>query len=1162
MATVNFHDAATSALQRHVVGGDGGRRQVQIDLRLTETTHGPADPTRREATAPMAFRLASPADVTGLAPGAITRRYPAPGTHDAEPSRLVLVEFADEALPWVYSPADGSGPSKRPWLVLLAGPVGEDQAEITVSEGGDHPHAVISDTLLRRLPPLTSSDLWAHVQELDGERVARLLAPVVLEPDRDYVAVLVPAFVTGGDGLIDAWDPAATEPVQLPAYDHWRFRTGAADDFLALALALEPQVAPPDLGRVPLRYPRRPLQRRLWAEGALTAVAPVDEITPDPTDPWGPVEALPVDVSQDLDRLQRLDDETDRRDERGRPILSLPLRGEPWPAADPPPEQWARALNGDPRLRGTGGLGAEVGITEQEKLVDLTTRHLGAHQEASQRLRSLALGIEAARSLWNRRLPATSAGLIHLLAPAMGRIVTEQGPLLDVVAGPDRSFAPSSFSSAARRALRSGPARTALAREPVTPDRIVEASNQCPPDPTDPTGLVTLHPEPFAPERKIPGDRLGALLDPDAVADPSDAPIIRSLRAALDDALFVDGDEADGTVRLPDWSQPAAPRTARLAWRETGTVEGLTTVDMRVTIDVTSQTVSGKDSLRIESRTTQLGTFPGQWDATASVGGQPVARFSSGMPAVSVQLPGPGPRRPQVEIVVTGLPANPVEVELPTEEVSTTASLAGFTGVLQARAGGWADGRVQLDLSAKITNLSDASVTPQVAVVFTSGQPSIAVPPQTLAGGATANVSQRVDVDTGDADAVGLHLTVNDQSTGVLELARPVPRPVTPQDAPWLPILVVAALGAIGSGAEAEALWAGGLRQWAAHVGEHGLGTWAEALNGTPFAGLTAADAAEAMARMAGHPRPLPPAAVCRTVDLDRLANVLRQAFDPTPDTARAIGRVLQTLPGRPEDEGTQPLGICPDLPVPAWELLRAHRGDWLLPGLTTVDSDAVLGLRSNWTFVESFLVGLNEQLLAELTWRGLPVATGCTPVRRFWGRTDVSSGEPLADIEPISGWGDTPIAETSHRVQGAGEVLVVLLRTELFRRYPATVVYLLPAGAPGAAASSLFEDPEGDHERQRVFPDFQGRIGADVTFFGFTQVTPKDGARHWFVLEEPSRGFRFWGVKAVAGGGTEDVLRSALEDATGGADLAAHTFADPIRVLIRGDRLLPDGAA
>src|SRR5438270_9827949 len=85
-----------------VIGSGGGRAQASTSITLTEI--GPDGSAGRIQTQAIQFLVAGPADVVGLQPGAIVRRYPAPGTLDHESNRCPYVELADPALPWRYTP--------------------------------------------------------------------------------------------------------------------------------------------------------------------------------------------------------------------------------------------------------------------------------------------------------------------------------------------------------------------------------------------------------------------------------------------------------------------------------------------------------------------------------------------------------------------------------------------------------------------------------------------------------------------------------------------------------------------------------------------------------------------------------------------------------------------------------------------------------------------------------------------------------------------------------------------------------------------------------------------------------------------------------------------------------------------------------------------------
>ena len=67
---------------------------------------------------------------------------------------------------------------------------------------------------------------------------------------------------------------------------------------------------------------------------------------------------------------------------------------------------WIDQLRKDPRLRGAAGLGAWNAIEWQDRIADAAAAKAGDLAIARDRIRHVALGVEASRSLWRRRLPA------------------------------------------------------------------------------------------------------------------------------------------------------------------------------------------------------------------------------------------------------------------------------------------------------------------------------------------------------------------------------------------------------------------------------------------------------------------------------------------------------------------------------------------------------------------------------------------------------------------------------------------------------------------------------------------------------------------------------------------------------------------------------------
>src|SRR5699024_828145 len=86
---------------------------------------------------------------------------------------------------------------------------------------------------------------------------SRLLAARLLTQETEYLACLVPTtdagrkagLGLGSEGTLDPAWTGAEDPVRLPVYDHWSFRTAPDGDFARLARRLEGVAAPWQIGR-------------------------------------------------------------------------------------------------------------------------------------------------------------------------------------------------------------------------------------------------------------------------------------------------------------------------------------------------------------------------------------------------------------------------------------------------------------------------------------------------------------------------------------------------------------------------------------------------------------------------------------------------------------------------------------------------------------------------------------------------------------------------------------------------------------------------------------------------------------------------------------------------------------------------------------------------
>jgi hypothetical protein len=287
-----------------------------------------------------------------------------------------------------------------------------------------------------------------------------------------------------------------------------------------------------------------------------------------------------------------------------------------------------------------------------------------------------------------------------------------------------------------------------------------------------------------------------------------------------------------------------------------------------------------------------------------------------------------------------------------------------------------------------------------------------------------------------------------------------------------------------------------------------------------------------------GRPYRMPP---CAPIDLGRTEQILTAAIDPTVSTPIAVIRVLGTIEGLGPNP-LQPPEVCLGLDFPVWTYLRDHASDWLLPGVGELEKNMIAAFESNPVFVDAFLAGLNKQVISELRWRNIPLATGCTPMRMFWG--PIANGARQPDIHGLSNWGsNTSLGASSHSVGASGgSDIILVFRSELFVRYPKTLIYLAPA-----PLSNNQPDWNADPAlSNRVLPSFQGRVSEDIVFFRF-DVSPAAALQHWVVLEEPPSGITFRNDKPVGAG------------INNGADFAIATIDQTTRILIAGPSLIPE---
>ena len=242
-------------------------------------------------------------------------------------------------------------------------------------------------------------------------------------------------------------------------------------------------------------------------------------------------------------------------------------------------------------------------------------------------------------------------------------------------------------------------------------------------------------------------------------------------------------------------------------------------------------------------------------------------------------------------------------------------------------------------------------------------------------------------------------------------------------------------------------------------------------------------------------PAPLPdPPSLGGSATLAPARAQLQAKLDPKRTITARFGARIPLGAGQ---DPLQPLRIAPQFPQAMYAPLADISAAWMLPGADKVPPNAAVLLQTNPRFVEAFMVGLNEAMAAELLWREFPIGRTATYFQNFWG----GAAPDIPTIDSFSGDGKLGEHTADHATGGN---LVLLIRADLFRRYPNTMVSAVQAQWAVDGKTRKLGDT-------RKWPLFRGTIGTDINFFGFNIVDARGvdsaaagtDAGWYFLLEE-----------------------------------------------------------
>jgi hypothetical protein len=228
-------------------------------------------------------------------------------------------------------------------------------------------------------------------------------------------------------------------------------------------------------------------------------------------------------------------------------------------------------------------------------------------------------------------------------------------------------------------------------------------------------------------------------------------------------------------------------------------------------------------------------------------------------------------------------------------------------------------------------------------------------------------------------------------------------------------------------------------------------------------------------------------------LEISNYAEVILKSIEPKHAYKKhldaRVKRPEKYLKTEPEDDFL-PAVAYPDIQEPMYKYLSDIDKEFLLPNLELIPQNTVSLLRTNQKFIEAYLVGLNHEMGRELLWREYPTDQRGSYFRQFWDvrglktpESNAASAESLKDIAPIHKWKkNSKLGKHNARdAEGDSEQLVFIIRGDLLKKFPNTVIYAHKCMKNAAGEKVVSSEPNAI-----LFPQYQAELLPDIKLLGF----------------------------------------------------------------------------
>ncbi len=269
-----------------------------------------------------------------------------------------------------------------------------------------------------------------------------------------------------------------------------------------------------------------------------------------------------------------------------------------------------------------------------------------------------------------------------------------------------------------------------------------------------------------------------------------------------------------------------------------------------------------------------------------------------------------------------------------------------------------------------------------------------------------------------------------------------------------------------------------------------------------------------------------------------------------------------------------------PKIDLPMYAPLKDISIELFLPSINLIAQNSITLIETNQRFVEAYMVGLNHEFARKLLWNEYPTDQRGSYFRQFWdvgsyidseGLSTDALQEKLYDIPPLHLWPLTSaLGDHNNRAAAGqtGEQAVLVIRGELLKKYPNTMIYAQRAVwamkdgqidlTQPRSLIQLTPAEEQNPPRDKIrSPLYEARADPDIYFIGFDLTIPEaegGSGEHpgddpgWFFVIKQRPGEPRFGLE-TSRPGVLDVFdeltwNDALPGAAPGAFLSAASLA------------------